>query len=528
VIPRVAATVDRNLVAIVFAILVLGLYNLSSASRPLGVPLHYTHAMHLGIGLAAAALVAWLHYRNLETLAFPILFTVVGLLIATMVFGRVVNGSRRWLSLGFMSLQTSDLAKLAAIIIVARVFHLERWEGTLTLRDILRPLNLSRPLLLLGTVMLVSIAGDRMIPAEIERSMDGRHRTVAQLDAGQPTVRVGRRAGLDVRLPQTGVASEHAVIERADDGRYVVRTLEEDAGTFVNGERVGSGQSLRHGDVIRFGSSQRAELRLSAPLSLVRPWLPGVALVGLIWLGVAFLRLVRRGGVRGADILAPIDLVALPCVLILVQPDLGTTLVVLLIAFSMILFVGLRPGSLLALIGGSAAASILAWFAVLKPYQKQRVLTFLNPTSDLAGAGYHQHQSLIAVGSGEWFGKGHAQGTQTQLSFLPEQQTDFIFSVWAEEHGFAGSALVVVLFAALILMCLRAALRARDRFGALLIVGVTAMLFWHTVINMLMVLRLAPVVGVPLPFWSNGGSFVLTAMIGLGIVVSVDRRRNFF
>ncbi|NJK89497.1 MAG: FtsW/RodA/SpoVE family cell cycle protein [Myxococcales bacterium] len=168
------------------------------------------------------------------------------------------------------------------------------------------------------------------------------------------------------------------------------------------------------------------------------------------------------------------------------------------------------------------------WFVLLQPYQKQRVLTFLNPTSDLAGAGYHQHQSLIAVGSGEWSGKGHGQGTQTQLSFLPEQQTDFIFSVWAEEHGFVGSLLVVVLFAALMLLLLRMALRARDRFGALLIVGVTALLFWHSVINMLMVLRLAPVVGVPLPFWSNGGSFLLTAMLGLGLAVSVDRRRNLF
>jgi len=528
VIRRLGAAIDKNLVAVVIAIMALGLYNLASASRPLGVPLHYTHAVHLAIGLGAAALVAWLHYRNLETLAFVILFGVVALLVATMFFGRVVNGSRRWLSLGFMSIQTSDLAKLATIVIVARIFHLERWEGTLTLRDILRPLNLSRPLLLLVAVIALSVFGDGLAPVEIQRMSSGRYRTVAELGGdGQPLV-VGRGSGPDVQLPHTGVETRHAELARTSDGVYVVRDLGTAAGTFVNEERVESERVLRHHDVIRFGTSQGAQLRVEAPLQTLRPWLPLLALVGLMWLGAAFYRQARRGGVTGPDVLAPIDLVALPCVLILIQPDLGTTLVVLLIAFSMILFVGLRPTSLLALIGGSAVGAILAWFAVLKPYQKQRVLTFLNPTSDLAGAGYHQHQSLIAIGSGEWLGKGHAQGTQTQLSFLPEQQTDFIFSVWAEEHGFIGCTIVVGLFAALILLCLRAALRARDRFGALLIVGVTAMLFWHTVINMLMVLRLAPVVGVPLPLWSNGGSFVLTAMLGLGGVFSVDRRRNMF
>jgi rod shape determining protein RodA len=527
-IRRLASLFDRNLLVVVGVLIALGLYNLASASRPLGVPLHFTHALHLGIGLGAAALVAWMHYRNLETLAFPILFGVVALLIATMFFGRVVNGSRRWLSLGFMSIQTSDLAKLAVIIIVARVFHLERWEGTLRLRDILRPLNSSRPLLMLGVVMVVSLFGDRLAPAEVQQWSDGRYRTVAELTETENQISVGRQRGEGIRLPHTGVEPEHARLRRTDDGRYVVKDTGSAAGTFVNGEQIQGEQVLGHHDVMRFGTSQRAELRLRAPMLSVRPWLPGLALLGLVWLGAAFLRQARKGRVEGPDVLAPIDLVALPCLLILIQPDLGTTLVVLLIAFSMILFVGLRPTSLLALIGGTAVGSVLAWVTVLKPYQKQRVLTFLNPTSDLAGAGYHQHQSLIAVGSGEWFGKGHAQGTQTQLSFLPEQQTDFIFSVWAEEHGFVGSALVVLLFTALILMCLRAALRARDRFGALLIVGVTALLFWHTVINMLMVLRLAPVVGVPLPFWSNGGSFVLTAMLGLGMVVSVDRRRNLF
>jgi rod shape determining protein RodA len=135
---------------------------------------------------------------------------------------------------------------------------------------------------------------------------------------------------------------------------------------------------------------------------------------------------------------------------------------------------------------------------------------------------------MIAVGSGELWGKGHGQGTQTQLSFLPEQQTDFIFSVWAEEHGFLGTSIVVILFAALVLISLRIAAVARDRFGALLAIGATSMIFWHAVVNMLMVLRLAPVVGVPLPLWSNGGSFVLTTLIAVGILLNVSMRRSFF
>ncbi len=526
---RRGVAVDRSLVGVVFALIALGLYNLASASQPLGVDLHYVHAFHLGIGTAVALLLAWMHYRNLEGLAFTIFLVVVGLLVATMFFGKVVNGSRRWLPMGVMSIQTSDLAKIAVIIIVARTFHLASWDGTLTLKQILRPLNLSRPILLLLGVSAVAVAGDRLSAPELRVAQAGRMRTVARLDAREPSIVLGRGGqGEDLRFPRSGVVDRHAEVFRKRDGVYILVLLEPEAKTFVNGQPAERVTQLAHRDLIRLGTSQQAEVMLEAPLLSLRSWLPGIAVLGLMWLIAAFVRQVRSGPFKLADLAAPIDVVALPCVLILIQPDLGTTMVVLLIAFSMILFVGLRPSSLLALISGSILASILAWVAVLKPYQKERVLTFLNPTSDLAGAGYHQHQSLIAVGSGELFGKGHGQGTQTQLSFLPEQQTDFIFSVWAEEHGFLGSMLVVALFAALILLCLRTALRARDRFGSLLVVGVTSMLFWHAVINMLMVLRLAPVVGVPLPLWSNGGSFVLTTMIGLGIVASVDRRRNLF
>lgn len=526
---RLMNQIDRPLLGVVLAISVLGLYNLASAGKPLGASLHIRHGMMLLLGFAIIGAIASVHYRNLEGLAIPIFIVTLALLVFTSMFGKIVNGSRRWLVLGPVTMQTSDLAKISVIIIVAKTFHLERWEGGLTLRDIFRPGNVSRPLIAVVVVLLLSVFGDALKPPKLEIKRGNRWRRVARLRSSTPKITVGRKKGEGrYRLPYSGVEREHAVIERVESGRYLLTNLASESATFVNGEKIEGPTELRHGDVIRFGLSQRAQLRFSASLMQVEPLLPWIAVLTALWLAIAFFLQYRKGGWETRDIIAPIDVVAIPCVLILVQPDLGTTLVVLLIAFSMILYVGLRPMSLLLLFTGSVLAGVISWFAVMKPYQKERVLTFLNPTSDLAGAGYHQHQSLIAIGSGELFGKGHGQGTQTQLSFLPEQQTDFIFSVWAEEHGFLGCAAVVLLFVALILVSLRIAMTARDRFGSLLAVGVTALIFWHTIINMLMILRLAPVVGVPLPLWSNGGSFVITTMIGIGILLNVSMRKSFF
>ena len=161
----------------------------------------------------------------------------------------------------------------------------------------------------------------------------------------------------------------------------------------------------------------------------------------------------------------------------------------------------------------------------LKPYQKKRVESFLNPEGDALGAGYHAMQSKIAVGSGQGLGKGWGQGTQTMLSFLPEQHTDFIFSVWAEEHGFVGSLLLLALYFWLIAAAVDIAGNARDRFGHFLAVGVTAMLFWQTAINIGMVTGVLPVVGVTLPLMSYGGSSVLTVFLGLGLLLNVAMRR---
>jgi cell division protein FtsW (lipid II flippase) len=517
-------------VGVVLALAILGLYNLSSASRPMGADLHVKQGIVVIIGLLVVAAIASVHYRNLEGLAIPIYTVTLALLIGTTFFGKIVNGSRRWLVFGPLNLQTSDLAKIAVIIIMARILHLERWEGPgLTLREIFRPLNVSRPLLGLVLVLAVSVLGDALIPAKVEVAVGNRWRIVGKLKSQSPKLTIGKVEGEGrYRILHSGVAKEHAVFERIDDGHYVLRDLGTEAGTYVGGEEVKGEVVLRHEDVVQFGLNQRAQLRFAWPLQRVGPLLPWIAIVCAIWLAIAFFRQQQKGRWETRDIIAPIDLVAMPAALILIQPDLGTSLVVSGIAFAMILYVGLRPISLLLLFTGGALMSVLSWFFVLKQYQKERVLTFLNPTSDLAGAGYHQHQSLIAIGSGELFGKGHGQGTQTQLSFLPEQQTDFIFSVWAEEQGFLGCALVVVLFAVLTVIALRIAARARDRFGALLAVGCAAMIFIHSSVNMLMVLRFAPVVGIPLPLWSNGGSFVLSIMMGVGILLNVSIRKSFF
>lgn len=526
---RVLNMADRPLLITLALILGLGLYNLASAGKPMGASLHLSHAVHLAVGLSIMMLIASVHYRNLEGLTYPIFGVCVALLVATSLFGKLVNGSRRWLVLGPVNIQTSDLAKVAVILVVAKTFHMARWEGGLTLREVFRPFNLSRPLVVVAAVLALTVMGEGLQPAKLKMKRGRKFRTVQTLGPQHVLVGLGRQDGEErVRVRASGVEAEHGEVLRRGEGDYLLRVAQTKAGTFVNGERVEGEVELHDGDMIRLGTSERGDLRFSASIQKLRVALPWLSLMGAIWLFAAVALQLRKGGFSNEDLVAPIDVVLLPCILILVQPDLGTTLVVLLIAFSMILYVGLRPASLALLISGGLAFGTLSWFTVLKPYQKERVLTFLNPTSDLAGAGYHQHQSLIAIGSGQMWGKGHGQGTQTQLSFLPEQQTDFIFSVWAEEHGFVGSVILVGLFCALILLCLRVAVRARDRFGALLAVGVTAMLFWHAIVNMLMVLRLAPVVGVPLPLWSNGGSFALTTLIGVGFVINVSMRRNLF
>jgi rod shape determining protein RodA len=164
----------------------------------------------------------------------------------------------------------------------------------------------------------------------------------------------------------------------------------------------------------------------------------------------------------------------------------------------------------------------------LRPYQQGRILTFLDPNRDPLGAGYHVIQSQIAIGSGRLFGKGFLHGSQNRLDFLPAQHTDFIFAVFSEEWGFVGCAILLLLYFGLIVYTLGLVQRVKDRFGALLVFGMIAIVFWHVVINVAMVAGVMPVVGVPLPMVSYGGSALASMMFAIGVIMNVSMRRYIF
>ena len=225
------------------------------------------------------------------------------------------------------------------------------------------------------------------------------------------------------------------------------------------------------------------------------------------------------------QLVIPIILTSIPFLLILMQPDLGTALMLVFIAVSMTVFVKLRL-SVYAVLGGTGVGAVFfAWEKLLKPYQKQRVQTFLNPEKDPMGHGYQIMQSKIAVGSGGRFGKGYLEGTQGHLHFLPERHTDFAFAVWCEEWGFMGSVFFVGVYFCFLVWGLYTSLFARDRFGMLLSFGIIMLIFWQAIINLMMILGFLPVVGIPLPLVSYGGSSLLTTLLALGILLNVRMRR---
>ena len=237
---------------------------------------------------------------------------------------------------------------------------------------------------------------------------------------------------------------------------------------------------------------------------------------------------VKPSGLNLRDLTSPTLLIALPFALIAIQPDLGTAGTLALIAGSMALFAKIEKKTLMGII--LVCAVILPIFlpvgwGLLEPYQQERILTLVFPDNDPLGAGYHIRQSKIAVGSGMLMGKGYLNGTQKMLAFLPEQHTDFIFSVLAEEWGFLGSFGVLFLFLLLIGFGLNIAYTCRDKFGTLLAVGVTAMFFWQIFINIGMVIGIMPVVGMPLPLMSYGGSSIVTALLGIGLLMNISMRR---
>jgi len=344
----------------------IGIVNLVSASpeqTATGLPdTALRQLIWLGIGIVLLFATLIPDYRTLERLALPFYGAVVALLVAVLLVGRIVNGSQRWLDLGVLNLQPSELAKLAMILLFARL--------------------------------------------------------------------LARRSA-------------------------------------------------------------------SAPVGLVELIVPGI-------------------------------LIAIPAALIVKQPDLGTTLIVCIVSASYLAVTRVRVFSFVLLAAAAVAAAAAAWIFFLHDYQKERVFTFLNPERDPLGAAYHAIQSQIAVGSGGLFGKGFGQGSQSQLDFLPEQQTDFVFSVLGEEWGFVGTATVLVLYLGILIRGLMIAHSSKDLFGSYLAVGVVALFFWAGVINVGMVIGVLPVVGVPLPMLSYGGSALLTCMAALGLLMNVSMRRYIF
>lgn len=351
---------DWILAGAILAIITIGLVNLYSATRVAPHGLYQNQLMWYGIGCVVFLTTAAMDYRAFERMAYALYGVGIVLLVAVLVGGKTVKGSSRWLSIGPIGVQPSELAKIAVMLALAKLF-----------------------------------SGDPM----------------------------------DLAL---------------------------------------------------------------------RPW---------------------------QYLASALALMGVPLLLVMKQPDLGTSLIIYLIATTIIMMVPLQLHVKLITVGVELITGVILFLFKAHGYQKKRLMIFLDPSLDPAGAGWHARQAIFAVGSGRWTGKGWTHGTQNQLQFLPEHWTDFPFAVWAEEWGFLGCLLLLGCYLFLILWALNLAAEARDRFAQVLCLGVAALLFWHVIFNIGMVIGILPVVGVTLPLVSYGGSSLLTAMIALGLLMNVSIRR---
>jgi rod shape determining protein RodA len=293
---------------------------------------------------------------------------------------------------------------------------------------------------------------------------------------------------------------------------YIVSLLLLLAVEFVGVEGKGAQRWIDLG-VTRLQPSEVMKISLVMMLAAYYDWLPLARLSRPLW------------------VLLPIGLILAPVALVMRQPDLGTSILLITGGAIMMFLAGVHWGYFAAVIA-AAAGLITAVFQsrgtdwqMLADYQYRRIDTFLDPATDPLGAGYHVTQSKIALGSGGWTGRGFMQGTQSRLNFLPEKHTDFIFTTLAEEFGFVGAVSLLALYALITLFCIASGLANRDRFASLLTLGIAATFFLFFAVNMSMVMGLAPVVGVPLPLVSYGGSAMLILMLGFGLVQSAHIHR---
>jgi rod shape determining protein RodA len=222
-------------------------------------------------------------------------------------------------------------------------------------------------------------------------------------------------------------------------------------------------------------------------------------------------------------LLPALALIALPAALVMLQPDLGTALSITFGGIMVMFLAGVRLWLFLGAGVAAIGAMPVVW-SMLHDYQQKRVLIFLDPATDPRGAGYHITQSKIAIGSGGFSGKGYLAGTQSHLDYLPELQTDFIFATMAEEWGFLGGLFIIVMYGTVLAWGISVALKARGQFQRLLAMGLTMTLFFYLAINMMMVMGLAPVVGIPLPLISYGGSAMMTVLVLLGLIMGIARQ----
>ena len=215
--------------------------------------------------------------------------------------------------------------------------------------------------------------------------------------------------------------------------------------------------------------------------------------------------------------------VLIPIGFIMLQPDFGSAMVILALWIGMALVAGISKRHIALVVGVGLVVLTFSWLFLFKPYQKARIITFINPTSDIQGSGYNAYQSMIAVGSGGTLGKGFGYGTQSRLNFLPEYQTDFVFAAFAEEWGFFGSLVILVCFCTFLRRIVLHAQRGATNFETLFCVGYAVLIFSHVIVNIGMNIGIMPVTGIPLPFMSYGGSHILGECIGLGLILSMAR-----
>jgi rod shape determining protein RodA len=234
----------------------------------------------------------------------------------------------------------------------------------------------------------------------------------------------------------------------------------------------------------------------------------------------------QRSEARNFIDLVPVLLICfVPAALVIAQPDFGTAMIYVLTVFTMLAMTRVRTGTILSSVVLLVCSGYPAWNFVLRDYQKDRILSFLDPDADRTGTGWHAFQSRTAIGNGRLWGEGFREGTQNQFGFLPDQFSDFPFAVFAEDWGFVGSVLLLLIYGFVVVWSIRTASLAKDRFGAAVAIGVGALFFWHTFFNVGMALGLLPVVGITLPLMSYGGSNVLTTLIGFGLIMNISMRR---